>query len=340
MTNKPRVAVHVVSWNSLQHLPSNVASIANQNYQPVELLLIDNASADGTSTWLREHYPHVHVLRNTRNLGFARAHNQGLLLSDAPYIVMANPDVVLQPDWIARGVTALEAHPEAGSFGGKLLRFDYSADELREVQFSGIIDSTGIQVSRSRHMVDRGSGQTDTGQYDHAEPVFGFSGALVMYRRAALESIRYRDEFIDDDFFAYKDDTDLAWRLQRHGWTAWYDPAAIGYHHRTIKGQSLVTDRLIAKNHRSRSLVNSYYSYRNHWLMLIKNDRWTTVWRDLPWIAWYEIKKFIYLLWRRPGALRAWRDIFRLMPIMRRKARLIDEHATATPAAVRTWFGH
>lgn len=338
MTTKPAVALHLVSWNSRQHLPGALASIITQAYQPLNVLLIDNASVDGTMAWLNERYPQFHVLRNTRNLGFARAHNQGILLTDAPYIVMMNPDVILAPDWVARGVEYLETHPEVGSFGGKLLRFDYSNDELREVQFSGIIDSTGLVGNRARHFIDRGSGEEDQGQYDQPEPVFGFSGALVMYRRTALESVRYNDEYIDDDFFAYKDDTDLAWRMQRLGWTAWYDPTAIAHHHRTIKGVSAATDRLIARNHRSRSMMNSYYSYRNHWLMLQKNERWSTIWRDWPWMAWYEIKKSIYLLWRRPAALRAWREILRLRRAMKKKAQMLDQHARATPLEVRRWF--
>lgn len=337
MTN-PRVAVHIVTWNSLQHLPNCLEAVKHQRYPDIDLLLVDNASVDGTEKWLREHYPHIHFLRNTRNVGFARAHNQGLRITDAPYVLLLNPDVILQPDWLERGVAYLEAHPEAGSFGGKLRRFEYSPDELREVRFSDIIDSAGLVGNRARHFVDRGSGVPDQGQFDHDQPVFGFSGACVLFRRTALESVRYKDEYIDDDFFAYKDDTDLAWRLQRLGWTAWFDHRALAHHHRTIQGQSVVTDRLIARNHRSRTALNSYYSYRNHWLMLLKNERFATVWRDGPWIAWYELKKFIFLLVRRPIVLRAWPDIWRLYARMKKKGAELDQRAKRTPLEVRHWF--
>lgn len=336
--NNTLVAVHIVSWNSLQHLPGCLDSIVHQQHQPIELLVIDNASVDGTESWLREHYPHIHLLRNTRNLGFARAHNQGLRITESPYVLMLNPDVILEPEWLTHGVRYLESHPEAGSFGGKLRRFEYSPDELREVRFSDIIDSTGLQGNRARHFVDRGSGTKDTGQYDHDQFVFGFSGACVLFRRRALESVRYKDEYIDEDFFAYKDDTDLAWRLQRQGWTAWYDHRALGYHHRTVQGQSLITDRLIARNHRSHSAVNSYYSYRNHWLMLIKHERAATLWRDGPWIGWYELKKFIFLLIRRPIVLRAWRDVWRLQKRMNMKAAFLDHQSKRSAMDIRKWF--
>ncbi len=337
MTN-PRVAVHIVTWNSLQHLTSCLDSVVHQRYQPLELLLIDNASVDGTEAWLREHYPHIHLLRNTRNFGFARAHNQGLRITEATYVLMLNPDVILEADWLEYGVRYLEAHPEAGSFGGKLRRFEYSPDELREVQFSDIIDTAGLQGNRARHFIDRGSGAKDTGQFDQDQSVFGFSGACVLFRRSALESVRYHDEYIDDDFFAYKDDADLAWRLQRLGWVAWYDHRALAYHHRTIQGQSVVTDRLIARNHRSRSALNSYYSYRNHWLMLLKHERLATLWRDGLWIGWYELKKSIFLLARRPTTLRAWRDIWRLQRRMKKKAAVLDQQSKRTALDVRAWF--
>lgn len=338
--NLPRVAVHLVSWNSLQHLPASLNGMVTQTYSAIDPLIIDNASVDGTQAWLQEHYPHIHVLRNTRNVGFARGHNQGILLTKAKYVLMLNPDVIMASDWIARGVQYLEAHPEAGSYGGKLRRFDYSPDELREVRFSGIIDSTGLVGNRARHFVDRGSGEDDRGQYNHPGPVFGFSGALVLYRRSALESVRYRDEFIDDDFFAYKDDIDLAWRMQRMGWQAWYDPEALAHHHRTIKGQSLASDRLIAKNHRSRSLQNSYLSFRNHWLLLIKNENYNTWLRDGLFIVWYEIKKILFLALRRPAALRAAPDIFRIASKMRKKAKVLDHTAKVSALEVRKWFIH
>ncbi len=338
MSSNPIVAIHIVTWNHLRHLRTCLAAVFAQTYTPLKTLLVDNASVDGVEHWLLEHYPQLHTLRNTRNLGYARAHNQALRLSSTPYVLFLNPDVILQSDWIERGVRYLETHPEVGVFGGKLLRYNYSNDDLQEPQFSDIIDSTGLQGSRSRHFVDRGSGQTDHGQYDQAEKVFGFSGACGLYRRSALESIRFQQEYIDEDFFAYKDDIDLAWRLQRCGWSAWYDPKAVGYHHRTIKGQSKTADLLIAKNHRSRSLQNSYYSFRNHWLLLAKHERPATWWRDGLWIIWYELKKIVFLMLSRPRALRAIPDALRSWRKLELKGKNLDEHATLSVLEVRQWF--
>ncbi len=333
-----RVAIHIVSWNSRTHLPSCLESVVRQSYQPIDILLVDNGSVDGTVTWLEENYPHLHVLRNTRNLGFCRAHNQALRLTDADYVLMLNPDVILEPDWIMRGVNFLNDHPNYGSFGGKLRRYSYSPDELKEVVRSGIVDSAGLRVFRSRHVIDRGSGEEDHGQFDHSGDVLGHSGACVLFRRKALETARFHDEYLDDDFFAYKDDTDLAWRLQRLGWPSWYDPLALAFHHRHIQGQSATSDILIARHHHTRDRFNSFYSYRNHWLLLFKNERWSTWWRDAVPMTWYEGKKFVFLLFSHPTSLRGLTSALRLWRRMRLKARLLDRHAKVSSLNIRQRF--
>lgn len=338
MPDQSRVAVHIVTWNSLTHISACLEAVTQQRFQPLNVMVVDNGSVDGTVKWMEEHYPQLHLLRNTRNLGFCRAHNQAIRLTAAEYILVLNPDVILEKDWVQRGVSFLDQHPEFGSFGGKLRRFTYSPDELKEVVTSDIVDSAGLRVFRSRHTIDRGSGESDHGQFDQAQEVFGHSGACCLFRRAALETVRWHDQYFDEDFFAYKDDLDLAWRLQRLGWKSWYDPKAVAFHHRHIQGQSAVSDILIARNHSSRDRFNSYYSYRNHWLTLLKNERWSTLWRDGLWMMWYEGKKFFYLLFSHPSSLRGLTSAWRLWPLMARKARLLDHHAKIIPNQVRQTF--
>lgn len=338
MFDHPRVSIHVVTWNSRTHVAACLEGIMGQTVQPMNVLIVDNGSVDGTVKWMEEHYPHLHLLRNTRNLGFCRAHNQAIRLTAADYILVLNPDVIVNPDWVARGVAWLDAHPEYGSFGGKLRRFSYSPDELKEVQKSATLDSTGLKVFRSRHTIDRGSGEEDHGQFDQGQDVFGHSGACCLFRRTALETARWHDEYFDEDFYAYKDDLDLAWRLQRLGWKSWYDPLAVAWHHRHIQGQSSTSDILIARHHSTRDRFNSYYSYRNHWLALLKNERPSTFWRDWPWIVWYEGKKFFYLLMTHPSSLRGLTSAIRLSPRMHQKARLIDRHAKQPALDIRRKF--
>ncbi|MBI3572605.1 MAG: glycosyltransferase, partial [Candidatus Kerfeldbacteria bacterium] len=320
------------------HLPSCLESIREQTLQPHSILIVDNASVDGTVEWLREEWPHVHLLRNTRNMGFGRAHNQALRIGQQAYVLILNPDVVLTPNWLAQGVDWMESHPHAGSLGGLLRRFTYSREELKTVEFSDIIDSAGLHGFRSRHFVDRGAGLVDRGQFGQPEQVFGLSGACVLFRREALESIRWKNEFFDEDFFGYKEDIDLAWRLQRQGWEAWFVPRLVAYHHRHIQGAERQSTRAIIHHHRSRDRMIAAYSYRNHWLLLLKHESAQTWLRDWPWILAYELKKLAFTVIQRPSNLSVLISVIRLFPRMRQKAHVMNHQAKQPSIQVRRWF--
>jgi len=337
----PAVDIHLVSWNSLTHLPSCFESFRHQTHRPISVMVVDNGSVDGTVDWIQENQPHISLLRNTRNLGFSQAHNQALRITTAPYVLVVNPDIYLAPDWLSRGVQFLQQHPSYASYGGKLLRYSYSSDELKEIVKTDIIDSAGLDGNRARHFHDRGSGQPDRGQFNQSGQVFGLSGACVLLRRRALESITAQHEYYDEDIFAYKEDVDLAWRLQRLGWLAHYDANNIAYHFRTIQGQSQRGNLVLARHYRQRASWQARLSYRNHWLLHAKHEQRATWWRDGWWIGWYECKKFIYLLCRQPTALRGFTQALKLWPRFRIKAQWLNQqsHRTALEISYQ-WFHH
>jgi len=322
----------------MSHIPTCLDAVIRQTYPKTMVTVVDNASLDRVMEWLREHTPQIHLIRNTRNVGFARGHNQAMRVSTAPYLLVLNPDVVLEPHWIERAVAAMEADPKVAAIGGRLIRFEYSSDDLKEVVPSGIIDSTGLVISRSRHVRDRGAGERDTGQYQDQENVFGLSGACVMYRRAALDEVKEGEQYFDEDFFAYKEDVDLSWRLLRRGWLNRYEPSLIAYHHRHARSSERTSNRALAQSHQARNIRISRLSYRNHWWLLIKNERPVTLFRDLPWIAWYELKKFMYLMVTAFPALRGGFSALSYHSRMRRKAHLIDQNARMTPSELRRLY--
>ncbi|MCX6744463.1 MAG: glycosyltransferase family 2 protein, partial [Candidatus Parcubacteria bacterium] len=90
-------------------------------------------------------------------------------------------------------------------------------------------------------MVDRGSGEQDKVQYENITEIFGVSATCPIYRRQALQDVRYEDEFFDIDFFSYKEDVDLAYRLAWRGWKCYFLPEVIAYHERTAKGQEKIS---------------------------------------------------------------------------------------------------
>ena len=115
-------------------------------------------------------------------------------------------------------------------------------------------------TANMRHF-DRGSLQRDQGQYESAEYVFGATGAACLYRRRMIADISLKGEFFDDDFFAYREDADVAWRAQLLGWKCLYVPSAVAYHVRSV----------LPSNRSEISAVINMHSVKNRWLLRIKN---------------------------------------------------------------------
>src|SRR5271157_6187614 len=204
------VSVTIVTCNSAPHLRECFASLEQQDYLDFEVIIVDNASSDGTRAMLTQAEPPWRVIYNQQNAGFAAGQNQAIRASRGEWVLCLNPDVVLRADFLTQLSKAVEAHPEAGTVCGKLLRWDLSADQHR----TNIIDSTGIYFTRNMRHLDRGAEERDTGQYDRAQYVFGASGAAAMFRRGFIEAVSVEGEFFDEEFFAFREDGDLAWRAQ------------------------------------------------------------------------------------------------------------------------------
>src|SRR4029453_5424828 len=133
---------------------------------------------------------------------------------------------------------------------GKLLRMDGKT-----------LDSTGIVMLRSQRHLDRGADEPDRGQFDKPEDVFGPSGAAALYRMKALHDVAIEGQFFDEDFFAYREDADLAWRCRLLGWTSIYVPSAVARHRRRVTP---------ARRGALPALIN-YPSVKNRFLLRINN---------------------------------------------------------------------
>lgn len=303
-----KVYINIVIYNSEKFLPDLFRSIEEQIFCDYTVIVIDNASTDKGAIFVRENYLRATVLRNHKNIGFAAAHNQGIELAlkmngpaEEAYILVTNPDIILEPNFLLEITAVADRYPEYGSFSGKVLRLN-SVPESGLGEKSRIIDTTGLVMRKSRRVVERGVGENDQGQYNQMMPVFGASGALALYRAGALERVSIRGEYFDSRYFCYKEDVDLAWRMQNLGIQSLYVPKAVAYHWRSIKLSSEQTLSLRFKFpdllglRRMRSPFHNQLSYRNHWLSILKNDRWVNILRHFPWIFWEELQKFFFLL--------------------------------------------
>ncbi len=346
----PKVSIHIVAWNSMRFLPELLASIEKQTYRDFNVLMIDNGSNDGTETFVRANYPRVAYLRNAKNLGFSFAHNQGIRYAldrwepstyATRYVLVTNPDIILTETFLEQLVHCVDLDQTIGSAGGTLLRAfgeNLRDETLSEIVRSDLIDSTALRPQKNGTCSDRGAGEMDVGQYDLETNVFGVSGALVLFRASALQDARFQDEFFDQDFFAYKEDVDLAWRLQHLGWNARFVPDAVAYHYRGMYGKERMGLWERFKNRRNKSLSLSYYSTRNQWLLLWKNLSFLSAILWFPRIFVSEMLRILYTFFFEMRNVRAFFDAIRLLPRIWKKRRQLMKHRKRKGKELRTLF--
>lgn len=299
-------------------LPRCLASVRAQRFAPIQLLVADNASTDGTREILDAATEPGERHLFDRNLGFSAAHNHLIRESRGDFYLALNPDVELSPDFVARLVEAVSAEPRAGSASGKLLRFAEP----------GIIDSTGIVMHPSQRHFDRGAGEPDRGQYDAPARVFGASGAAALYRRAMLEDVRVEGEYFDEDFFAYREDADLAWRAQLLGWDCLYVPAAVAWHVR----------RVTPERRSALPPAINRYSVRNRFLLRLKNQTPGLARRFLvPGLA-RDLQVVGFVLLREWSSIPGLLDVVRLLPRTWRKRRAIMRRRVRSDRELAVWF--
>ncbi len=251
------VCVSIVAFNSAGYIARCLQAVLAQRGVKLDVVVIDNASTDGTWKILESFGSRISKFRIETNIGFAAGQNKAISLSKAPWILALNPDVLLEPDFVARLVEAGSSSPRIGAVCGKLLAIGRNFEPLPERLF----DSTGIVLTPALRHLDRGWHEPDRGQYDQREYVFGATGAAALYRRAMIEDVSGSDGFFDPDFFCYREDADVAWRAQLLGWRCLYVPEAEAHHVRRVTPE--------VRKHLPAAI--NMHSVKNRFLMRIKN---------------------------------------------------------------------
>jgi GT2 family glycosyltransferase len=249
------VSIVIVSFNDAADLPVSIASALDQRGIDSEVLVVDNASSDGSRDVVRALGARLLVL--SENTGFAAAMNAGIDATAGRYVLALNPDCRLEPGFASTLAGRLDARPDAGSASGRLLRANGPG-----LAATDVLDSTGILFTASGRHFDRGSGEPAAGRYARQEEVAGVSGAAGFYRRAALEDAMISTGYFDADFFLYREDADLAWRLRNLGWKCLYVPQALAAHRR----------RNLPERRRAMSPIVNRHSVKNRFLLRINNQ--------------------------------------------------------------------
>lgn len=343
-----KVYVHFLTWNDKKYLPDLFESIEAQTYENFTVRVLDNGSSDGTLEYLQQHYPHSVVARNRKNQGFAGGHNQLIeftlehLIGDDedPFILVMNSDIILDQDLIKNLVHGLAADQKLAAVQPKLYRAfgENVGDEiLEETVKSDIIDTTGLRLGRDWRMADRGAGELDKGQFDQKTDIFGPTGTMTLFRIKALKDVMVDGEVYDGDFFAYREDCDLAWRLQRRGWKSKFVPDAIAYHYRGMYGAEKQSWWARLKNRRGQRPFFSALSTRNQLLLLIKNLSIGGMIIYSPWLIFAEGSRLFYGFIFEKETRRRLIGVWGLLPRMFKKRKAIRKMTQVSERKIRSY---
>ncbi len=322
----PRVAITIVTYNSAEHIERCLGHVFASDYPNLQVVLLDNASSDASAAILRRYEDRATVLLNTMNSGFAGGQNRAIKETDSDWVLTLNPDVRLSPDFISELVGAASQHETVGTVCGKLLTMgqDFQISSL------GRFDSTGIYFTPNMRHLDRGSGETDRGQYEREEYVFGATGAAVLFRRALIDDVSYKGEFFDERFFAYREDADLAYRAQLLGWKCLYAPRAVAYHVRSV----------LPSNRASLSADINMHSVKNRFLLRIKNATPALYARYGAAMSWRDCLVIGACLLKEFRSLRAFWLVLRHLPETLKKRRDIMRRRKSKDSDIVSWFSY
>ena len=283
-----QVCVVIPNWNGRHLLARCLDALAAQTFQDFRVLIVDNGSSDGSVPWIEKNHSAIEVIAKESNIGFAAAINEGIRLSDSRYVVTLNNDTEPDPIWLAALVAAAEGDVRVGMCASKML-FAHRPE---------MINSAGICLDQAAIAWDRHGGELDDERETQPLEVFGPCAGAALYRRAMLEEIG----LFDEDFFAYLEDVDLAWRGRRQGWHCLYVPAARVLHHHSATGIE-------------GSPFKSYHLGRNKVWLIVKNYPFRQLWSGAIAALVYDCAAVLF-------ALVAQRDIHALRGRLAGLARL------------------
>jgi GT2 family glycosyltransferase len=245
------VSIIIVNWNTNALLRNCLDSIFKTiEALTYEIIVVDNASSDGSINMLAEKYPQVTTIANAENRGFGAANNQGFAVMRGKYALLLNTDAMLTPEAVKKLWVFAESHPRAAIVCGQLLNADGS--KQNSIAAFPTLLTLATNTSLLEYLFPR---KYPSKRYEYNQPleVDSAIGACMMIRKKALDEV----SFFDDRYFFFFEETDLAYAMKRAGWLIYQVPDARIYH---LQGQS------IGHNEKSRiEFYRSRYQYLNKW---------------------------------------------------------------------------
>lgn len=292
MMDNPRVSVIIPNYNGKHYLSDCFNSLSNQSYKDFEIILIDNASVDGSIEFTKKEFPYVRIIENTDNLGFSKAVNQGAKLSKAEFLAILNNDTLVDARWLEELVIFALQQKDFGSCQSKILLFSDKNE----------ISSIGNEIFFLGQGWPGGSGEPAQ-SYNEIMEVTYCSGASMFMRRDVLEQVGYFD---DEEVFMYHDDLDLGWRLLLYGYKNYFVPNSIVYHkyqygRNSKKYYLLEVSRFVSmiKYYETKTLVLILPAFLTLEMGIIFYSLSSGWFKDKIRVYYYVIKNFKRLLTKR-----------------------------------------
>ena len=307
----PTVSLIILNWNGRHYLQPCLDAVFAQTFSDFDIIVVDNGSTDGSADLVRQRYPGVRLMVNQHNRGFAAGNNQAIRASRSDFVATLNNDTQVEPQWLEALVDTMTSDDRIGMCASKMIF----------AQRRDIINSAGICADRAGIAWDRQGGEPAQPDESGVQPVFGACAGAALYRRTMLDDVG----LFDEDFFAYLEDVDLAWRAQMMGWHARYVPQARVYHDHsgTAREGSPFKNRLLGRN-KAWAILKNYPTPHLIWY--------------LPAILTYDVAAVAYALFRQRdwSPLRGRLAAIRGIPTMLNKPRRIQRKKRITSAELVT----
>ena len=269
------LSIVIVSWNVCDLLRACLQSIyANQYNLLLEVIVVDNSSADSTIAMISAEFPTVKLLAQTSNMGFPQGNNIGIAAATGDYIFLLNPDTEIHSTALQRLVEHLQTHPNVGLVGPQLFNTDGSHQSSRRrfpSFLTGLFESTWYEPFAPSGLLSRYYVQdSDDNKTAHVDWV---SGAAMLTRRSVVEQVGG----MDPDYFMYSEELDWCHRIKALGWQIVYLPAAHITHHVGKSSEQAVTQRHINFNRAKLRYFRKYHgktAYRSLRIALLAGFYW------------------------------------------------------------------
>ena len=304
-----KISCIVVAHNSSGTINKCLDSVFSQSHVDKEVFVVDNGSSDKTADIVRSGYPQARLISNYKNAGAAEARNQAIDQATGVWVLALDADAFLGKDFLSKFCDFIKGQgssaaipgpiapwfkglPSAPPFWGGWSGIPLSAASVAPKIYypdGKTIYSAGQCLTALRRFYELGHDKDDVGQFDRIGEVFGACSATALYRLDMLKDIKENSGYFDRDFFYMVEDVDLSWRARKKGWKAYACPACVSFHSGSGAGFS--------------AREKKFFSIRNRFIMMLKNDNKARLLLfSLP-LALYEILRFFYLLCKKEGGV-------------------------------------